>query len=1121
MRTWLHGCATRRGPLVTAAAAGLMLFVGRSSPAAEPPAADAAGVAFFESKVRPLLVERCYDCHAADTDQKGSLQLDTAAGMKKGGDTGPALVPGDPEKSLFIKAVRYHDKNFQMPPDGRLADEEIAVLEEWVRMGAPDPRDGRPAPTQIEELLARAADHWAFQPLTSSGAASLDELAGTVNAPEADRRTLIRRAFLDLVGVPPTMAEVEAFVADASPAAYEQLIERLLADPRYGERWGRHWLDVARYADNDGCNGGQDGLYPFAWTYRDYVIRSIAADKPFDRFIQEQLAADQLDTKDDVATLAGLGFITVGWRKDSAFDDDTLDNGLDTIGRGLLGLSVSCARCHDHKLEPITTRDYYGLFQTLKYGREPADTPPLPQVETPETGEFRAKNLEVRQLFARLSIKDASEAIHKIRGRLGSYLVLAEEAGWKNQYENNQVGKWCRERGLIAVVHDNVVRAKAWIKAHPEVFGPYLEAIKKAPLDPAPALHPLVAEAFREPADSLAEIGRRYDDLFARVDGLWRAVAAVELAKPVELTPRETNLFINEFFRFFDTLQPPFFQRLADLEERLPLPDPDLESLRRVLIAKGSGVVFDVKKIRESRIIVENAPCYGPLGQVIKLVKEHPGAPARPMMFADVEPPAGGFGAGYVYVRGKSDIRGPAAPRRFLTVLEGVWPEPFPKERSGRLELAQAITSPKNPLTPRVFVNRVWGWHFGTPLVATTSDFGFQGSAPTNQPLLDHLAAWFLDHGWSLKALHRYVMQSAAYRRADFPVRALELEPFRDSLLAVSGRLDATPLGKPVKLADPGSTSTRRTVYGFVDRKMLPSLYRTFDFPSPAFTAGQRAQSTLAPRALILMNSPLVVETAKALAKSLAELPDATTRVKELYRRVLQRDPDDHELRMALEYLDGYPAGDRVRPESHDWAYGFGGFDPATKTITDFTSITAFDGKAFRGQAKMPDGKAAAVMVDALGGDAGPGLQASSIRRWVAPLDGKVTVMAELSHADNQTAGVVARIVLARPDAEARLLGEWQAHGSAVETAVGETEVRRGDVLDFVVTSQTEADAGPFEWSPTIRMPGVEMPGMPGVARRWDARTDFADPAKPPVPLTALEELCQAVVLSPEFAVVE
>jgi hypothetical protein len=420
-----------------------------------------------------------------------------------------------------------------------------------------------------------------------------------------------------------------------------------------------------------------------------------------------------------------------------------------------------------------------------------------------------------------------------------------------------------------------------------------------------------------------------------------------------------------------------------------------------------------------------------------------------------------------------------------------------------------------------VFVNRVWGWHFGTPLVATTSDFGFQGSAPTNQPLLDHLAAWFLDHGWSLKALHRYVMQSAAYRRADFPVRALELEPFRDSLLAVSGRLDATPLGKPVKLADPGSTSTRRTVYGFVDRKMLPSLYRTFDFPSPAFTAGQRAQSTLAPRALILMNSPLVVETAKALAKSLAELPDATTRVKELYRRVLQRDPDDHELRMALEYLDGYPAGDRVRPESHDWAYGFGGFDPATKTITDFTSITAFDGKAFRGQAKMPDGKAAAVMVDALGGDAGPGLQASSIRRWVAPLDGKVTVMAELSHADNQTAGVVARIVLARPDAEARLLGEWQAHGSAVETAVGETEVRRGDVLDFVVTSQTEADAGPFEWSPTIRMPGVEMPGMPGVARRWDARTDFADPAKPPVPLTALEELCQAVVLSPEFAVVE
>jgi hypothetical protein len=1089
--------------------------------AAEKPALDPAGVAFFESKVRPLLVERCYDCHAADTDQKGSLQLDTAAGMRKGGDTGPALVPGDPEKSLFIKAVRYHDKNFQMPPDGRLADTEIAVLEEWVRMGAPDPRDGRPALTQIEELLARAADHWAFQPIVAPAASSLDELAGTVNAPEADRRTLIRRAFLDLVGVPPTAAEVEAFAADASPDAYARLVERLLADPRYGERWGRHWLDVARYADNDGCNGGQDGIYPFAWTYRDYVIQSIAADKPFDRFIQEQLAADQLDTKSDVATLAGLGFITVGWRKDSRLDDDTLDNALDTIGRGILGLSLSCARCHDHKLEPITTRDYYGLFQTLKYGREPADIPPLPQAETDQTREFREKNHEIRQQFARLSIKDASEATHKARSRLGDYLVLAEEAGWKNQHENKQVGKWCRERGLNAAVHDNVARSKAWVEAHPAVFGPFLEAIRKAPLEPAPVLHPFVAAAFAEPAGSLAEIGRRYNDLFAQADGLWRVVAAVELAKPVELTPRETDLFINDFFPYFDTLQPPFFQRLADLEERLPLSDPDLESLRRVLIAKGSGMVFDVKMIRQSRIIVENAPCYAPFGALNKLVKEHPGAPARPMMFADVEQPAGGFGSGYVYVRGKSDIRGPDAPRKFLTVLERAWPEPFPKERSGRLELARAITSRDNPLTPRVFVNRVWGWHFGTPLVATTSDFGFQGNPPTNQPLLDHLAAWFLDHGWSLKALHRYVMQSAAYRRADFPVRALELEPFRDSLLAVSGRLDAMPFGKAVKLADPGSTSTRRTVYGFVNRKMLPSLYRTFDFPSPAFTAGQRAQSTLAPRALILMNSPLVLETAKTLAKSLADFPDDAARVKELYRRVLQRDPAADEAQTALDYLAGYPVGDRVRPEAHDWAYGFGGFDPATKKITEFTAIAAFDGKAFRGQAKMPDGKAAAVMVDALGGDAGPGLQASSIRRWVAPLDGKITVMAELAHADNKTPGVIARVVLTRPDAEPRVLGEWQAHGSAVETAVGETEVRRGDTLDFVVTSQSEADAGPFEWSPMIRMPGVEMPGMPGVSRRWDARTDFADPAKPAPPLSALEELCQAVLLSPEFAVIE
>ena len=1082
------------------------------STVAEPTATDlAGGIAFFESKIRPILVDNCYDCHAADTEQKGSLLLDTKAGVLKGGDTGPVMVPGDPTTSLIIQAVKQQNDHLKMPPDGRLSDDEIAALEEWVKMGAPDPRNGARALTKIEQHLEDAKTHWAFQPVVDPEAASLDDLAGTTGAAPADRRTLIRRAFLDLVGVPPTFAEVEAFVSDTSPQAFERLVDRLLADSRYGERWGRHWLDVARYADNGGANGGGEDTMPFAWTYRDYVVQAFNDDKPFDRFVQEQIAADQLDTASDPRTLAGLAFLTIGWRKDYKIDDDTLDNALDTIGRGILGLTISCARCHDHKLEPITTKDYYGLFHVLKSCREPDSVPVLPQADSPEVREFRDKNLVLRGEYARLSIKSASDATHVARGRLGEYLVLAEESGWKNQYQSKNVPDLLVKRNLNGAIHGWFVNSrKPWIEQHPEVFGPYLEFITKQKLDPQPVLHRLVAEAFATPADTLVEVGRRYNEIFAMVDGLWRAQAAVQIAMPVELTPHEVEFYGSDFFPFVDTYQPSFFDRLHALEDRLPLPDPMLESLRQVLIAKASPLRFPTEQIRSPRIIPANDPSSAKINEVVKLIKEHPGAPPRPMVFSDAPKPVDG----HVYVRGNPAIAGPEAPRQFISVLRDVAPEPFPKDSSGRLELALAITSRDNPLTPRVIVNRIWAWHFGTPLVSTPSDFGFQGEKPANPPLLDHLAAWFMDHGWSLKQMHRYLMLTAGYQRADFPVRPLEIEPFRDSLLAVSGRLDATPFGKSVR----GKSDTRRTLYGYVDRKLLPSLYRSFDFPNPTFSNAQRSRSVLVPRALILMNSPLLVESAKALAAAITtDCADDTSRVVELYRRVLQRSPDDAEVRSALAYMAAYPPNDLVHPESQDWQYGYGAFDGEGKKVTTFASIQSFDGKAFKTSATSGDGKTGGVMVDAMGGDAGPGAGLSSIRRWVAPHDGTVTITAELTHPDTKTEGVIARVISSRTGQ----LGEWQALGQSVVTNLEGVAVKQGDTIDFVVSSQTDKDAGPYRWSPSILMPGMEMPSMPGMPRRWDARTDFADPAKPPKPLTALEELCQAILLSPEFAVLE
>jgi hypothetical protein len=1084
--------------------------------AADPsPNVAAEGIAFFESKIRPILVDNCYDCHAADTDQKASLQLDTRAGVLKGGDTGPAVVAGDPAKSLLVQAVKYQNDHLRMPPDGKLSDEDIDALEQWVTMGAPDPRDGARALTKIEQHLDAAKTHWAFQPVIDPRPGSLDDLTGTVGAPMADRRMLIRRAYLDLVGVPPTISEVDAFAADTSPQAFERVVDGLLADPRYGERWGRHWLDVARYADSEGGNAAKNDsdALPFAWTYRDYVIQSFNDDKPYDRFIQEQLAADQLDSASDPRTLAGLAFLTIGWRKSGTIDDDTLDNAIDTIGRGLLGLTVSCARCHDHKLEPITTQDYYGLFAVLKSCREPATVPALPQAETPEVVEFRRVNRALRSEYARLSIKAASTAAHKARSRLGDYLVLAEESGWKKQDDNKEVFGWVKKRELHGTIHDYVVGSrKTWIEQHPQVFGPFLEFITKQKLDPQPALHPMVAQAFSTPAATLAEVGQRYNEVFARVDGLWRVRNAARIAMPVELTPAELNAYSSDYFDFLDTFQPPFIDKLDALEDQLPLPDANLESLRQVLLAKGSPVRFPSDQVRRVGIIPIGEPDLSSptISEVTKLIKQHPGAPAWPMAFCDKPEPF----AGYVYVRGDSAVRGPDAPRRFITAFRDLFPNTFPEKKSGRLELAQAITSPRNPLTARVIVNRVWAWHFGTPIVGTPSDFGFQGDKPTNQPLLDHLAAWFMEHGWSFKRLHKYLMLSAAYRRADFPPRPLELESLRDAVLAVSGRLELTRFGKPVR----GGTDTRRTVYGFVSRSLLPSLYRSFDFPNPMFSAPQRARSMLVPRALILMNSPLLVDSAKALAASLMKAcADDVARVDELYRRVLQRSPDESELQTALAYMAAYPPNDIVHPESRDWQYGFGVFDGETKSLKTFVSIPSFDGKAFRANATSDDGKSGAVMLDAMGGDAGPGAGLSSIRRWVAPEHGAVDITAELTHADPETAGIVARIISSRTGQ----LGQWEAIGNSVPTNLKSVAVKKGDMIDFVVSSHADKDPGPYQWSPSILMPDAEMPGMDGTPRRWDARTDFADPGKPAQPLTALEELSQALLLSPEFALVE
>jgi hypothetical protein len=1078
--------------------------------------------AFFENKIRPILVERCYECHSAEQKQKGGLLLDTREGVLKGGDTGPAIVAGDPVKSLLIRAVKQSDKELQMPPKAKLSEEEIAALEEWIKQGAPDPRTGARVLTKIEQHLEDSKKHWSFQPVVDPEPASLDALLGIQSSKPADKRTLIRRAYFDLLGVPPTYAEVSAFAADTDPKAFEKLVDKLLADPRYGERWGRHWLDVARYADNVGVTNN-DSTYPNAFTYRDYVIKSLNDDKPYDRFILEQIAADQLETGQDTSTLVGMGFLGVGRRRDGRIDDDVLDDTLDVIGRGLMGLTVGCARCHDHKLEPITTKDYYGLYAVLKSSKEPEIQPALPRLDTPQVREFEEKNKAACTEYIRVIAFEADRSLSAIRSRLGDYLLAAHESGFKATSPKLKEDL-LDPRNLHASVHSRMVLFwDKWVKRHSEVFTPWLElsALTDAEFsEKAKALCegygknadkkliPAVARAFLKAAPkNLRDIADLYNGLYVRqIEAQWAEKWRGPLKSACVPTEEELSLPLKD-------LEPRAVERVNTVQRATPLPEAEDQTLAAIFIEDGSPFFFSAKDFLSSQLYSTRDVADGVRRNVAKPLTElanHPGAPVRAMTFVDAEK----IYDGKVFVRGNPRAPGPAAPRQFLTALMHVAPEPFPKDKSGRLELAKAIVSRDNPLTARVIVNRVWGWHFGEPIVPTPSDFGFRGEQPTNQPLLDHLAAWFMENGWSFKKLHRRLMLTAAYQRADFPMRPLEFEPFRDAVLSVSGRLSTELGGKAQKISE----TTRRSVYGFVDRRNLPALYRSFDFPDPNFSSPKRGRTALPPRALILMNNPLLTDSAVALAASLAkELPDEKSRIGELYRRIFQREPTAQELADAQAYLAAYPENELVHPESKDWQYGYGEFDATTKKLKDFNNITAFDGKAFRARAKSADGKSGEVMLSALGGDSGTGAMMSSIRRWVAPFDGEVNISAELTHSDAKTEGVIARIISSRSGE----LGQWNAKAQSVATDLTKVSVKKGDTLDFIVSSQTDKVAGPYQWSPSITAPGKELPSMPGMARRWDARVDFSDPNKPPKPLNALEELCQALLLSPEFAVLE
>ena len=848
---------------------------------------SAEAVEFFEKHVRPVFAEQCYSCHG-EKKQQGGLRLDRKAAFVKGGDSGPAVVPGDPDKSLLIKNVR-HDGEAKMPPKMKLPPPAIDALTAWVKAGAVFPDD---APDVKADL---AKTHWAFQPVKDPPVPTpkvakpmpadrftqikLEEKGQTLS-PIADKRTLVRRATFDLTGLPPTPEETDRFVNDQAPNAYEQLIDRLLESSHYGEHQARHWMDVARYADTKGYVFQEDRNYPYAYTYRDWLIRAFNEDLPYDQFIIHQIAADRV-VKDDKRPLAAMGFLTVG-RRFLNSQPNIIDDRLDVTFRGFQGLTVVCARCHDHKYDPIPTKDYYSLYGVFASSVEPKD---LPLVEapkdTPEVKAFEAelKKRETAVAEATATLRNGYLTKLKAAPTIAEYLKAARDVKALNPAD---MGTVAAQRKLFAIA------LTAWqtyldgrARAGDSVFGVYraLGAIPDAEFaakatdqlaallkeTDAKKMNPLVKEAFagKKPA-TFADVCTVYGEL----------LSTRQLPPEGAATPAQAELL--------------------------------------AVFGAAGPFAFDDQQFRRLLTVAEQNKIRGLRRQADEWKAKSPVAPARAMVMADgpkVEP--------VVFVRGNPGNRGPQIPRQFLGLLA---PDRKPfADGSGRLEMAKAIADPTNPLTARVMANRVWGHLFGQGLVRTPSDFGVRSDPPTHPELLDWLAKRFIESGWSIKKLHRLVMLSETYRqssavtpemaKADPENRLLgrmsrkrmTFEGMRDATLLAAGKLDGTVGGRSVDLFTQPPTP-RRAVYGFVDRQNLPGTLRSFDFASPDTHSPQRFVTTVPQQALFLMNSPFALQQAAALAKR-AEATEPGERINQLYHLALGRLPTPDELATAKEFV--------------------------------------------------------------------------------------------------------------------------------------------------------------------------------------------------------------------------
>ncbi len=1088
---------------------------------------------YFEQHIRPLLFDRCYGCHS-DKKQESSLRLDSRQAVMRGGDSGAAAISRNVDESLLIQAVR--GELAPMPPDDPLSDEEIAKLERWVAMGLPWTSGDAPTSPTLGDQRAigkQARAHWSLQPIrqpklpTGPGVDALESavdrfvMQGILDqalevAPPADRRTLLRRLSFDLVGLPPTPDEVDAFVRDESSSAVRNVVDRLLDSPHYGERWARHWMDIARYADSQDWQAQTDVRYPFAYTYRDWLIRSLNEDLPYDDFIREQLAADFRHRQSDSPDLAALGFLTVGPR----FRGNRLEiaaDQIDVVTRGLMGLTVGCARCHDHKYDPIAIDDYYalhGVFASSQISEElPEIRTSLSEHDDPQRADFRAELAKAKQAEVDYHQSLRREAIDDLKSRVTDYLIGYHEMGLTGKLEiRGAMSQLNVKETAMTPLSERLTAYLLTADVSDPVMGPWVEGLK------------MKEEVFAKKAQGLLD---RWTSDASNINPLVKQT--LESKSPQ--TRKELIEAYGSVFQQSLGSDPSEARSVEADADQSPL-DAATRQIRETLLADDG--LFDLPIARvvvASRLLGMGRKNLGDLQKAItEVYASHPGAPPRAMSLSDLPNPV----TPYVMLRGEPGRRGDQVDRRFISVLSRPKAEPF-QQGSGRLELADRIASPSNPLTARVLVNRVWTKYFGRGLVDYSDDFGLRCPPPKQAELLDWLAHAFMENGWSLKWLHRTIVLSETYGRSSLASaetlerdpenhwlarqnrRRLDLESMRDAMLVTAGLLDPTIGGRSFPLSTPPYTH-RRTVYAYVDRVDTDPMLKTFDLASPTASASERPITTIPQQALFLMNHPFAAEFARELVKQSRASGSPEEGVRSLYRRLYQRDPIATELAIAVDYLNQPPVVEAF-PEA-TWEYGYG---PTDRTARTFTPLPFWSGTAYQTSDVYPDPVHRHLRLTAIGGNPVIRADQSVIRRWIAPAAGTVSITSQLEHLRDAGDGVVGSIWFipgvantqkdnslhdGRRSAES--LVEHHVLGKVVDLAIDRLDVNQGDAIELVVHCFKTPAADAFRW--TAEVTGIEGSLSEQV---WDSARGFAGP--PPPKLDAWEQLAQALLLTNEF----